>query len=51
MQPKSAVFGLEYTALKRLTEGEKRQCERGITLWLAGMNPRVLGVIQEIAVG
>jgi sulfate permease, SulP family len=45
------VPDLEYTALKMLTEGEKRQRERGIRLWLVGMNPRVLGVIQKSDLG
>ena len=30
----SAVPDLEYTALKMLTQGEKRQRERGVALWL-----------------
>jgi MFS superfamily sulfate permease-like transporter len=47
----SGVFDLEYTALKMLTDGEKRQRERGITLWLVGMNPGVLGVIQRSRFG
>jgi high affinity sulfate transporter 1 len=47
----SAVFDLEYTALKMLTEGEKRQRERGVRLWLVGMNPSVLGVIQRSQLG
>ena len=47
----SAVFDLEYTALKMLTEGEKRQRERGGRLWLVGMNPGVLGVIQRSQLG
>ena len=47
----SAVFDLEYTALKMLTEGEKRQRERGVRLWLVGMNPGVLGVIQRSQLG
>jgi sulfate permease, SulP family len=47
----SAVFDLEYTALKMLTEGEKRQRERGVRLWLVGMNPRVLGVMQRSQLG
>ena len=38
---------MEYTALKMLTEGEKRQRERGVRLWLVGMNPQVLEVIQR----
>jgi len=47
----SGVPDLEYTALKMLTEGEKRQRERGVRLWLVGMNPRVLGVMQGSQLG
>jgi SulP family sulfate permease len=47
----SAVFDLEYTALKMLTDGEKRQRERGVRLWLVGMNPGVLGVLQRSQLG
>ena len=36
----SGVFDLEYTALKMLTEGEKRMRERGVSVWLVGLNPR-----------
>jgi len=45
------VPDLEYTALKMLTEGEKRQRERGVRLWLVGMNPQVLEVIQKSPLG
>ena len=45
------VPDLEYTALKMLTEGEKRQRERGVRLWLVGMNPQVLEVIQRSQLG
>jgi sulfate permease, SulP family len=45
------VFDLEYTALKMLTASEKRQRERGVRLWLVGMNPRVLGVMQRSQLG
>ena len=45
------VPDLEYTALKMLTEGEKRQRERGVELWLVGMNPQVLEVIQRSELG
>ncbi|MNZ84522.1 putative sulfate transporter [compost metagenome] len=41
------VFDLEYTALKTLTEAEKRQRERGIALWLVGMNPGVLAMVRQ----
>lgn len=47
----SPVFDLEYTALKMLTVGEKRQRERGVRLWLVGMNPGVLGVMQRSQLG
>jgi SulP family sulfate permease len=43
----SAVFDLEYTALKMLINGEKRFRERGVAHWLVGMNPSVLGVVQR----
>jgi high affinity sulfate transporter 1 len=45
------VFDLEYTALKMLTEAEKRQRERGVRLWLVGMNPEVLEVVQRSPLG
>lgn len=45
------VFDLEYTALKMLTEAEKRQRERGVRLWLVGMNPEVLDVVQRSPLG
>jgi MFS superfamily sulfate permease-like transporter len=47
----SGVPDLEYTALKALIEGEKRQRELGISLWLVGLNPRVLQVVQKSALG
>ena len=43
----SAVFDLEYTALKMLADAEKKHRERGIRLWLVGMNPEVLSMIQK----
>jgi anti-anti-sigma factor len=43
----SAVFDLEYTALKMLANAEKKHRERGIRLWLVGMNPEVLSMIQK----
>jgi sulfate permease, SulP family len=45
------VPDLEYTALKMLTEGEKRQRERGVRLWLVGMNPKVLDVVERSPLG
>jgi anti-anti-sigma factor len=47
----SAVFDLEYTALKMLTEGERRHRGRGIHLWLTGLNPHVLRVVQRSPLG
>jgi len=47
----SAVPDLEYTALRMLTEAEKRQRERGVMLWLVGLNTQVLAVVQRSALG
>jgi high affinity sulfate transporter 1 len=46
-----AVTDLEYTALKMLSEAEKRQREHGISVWLVGMNPEVLAVVQRSPLG
>jgi SulP family sulfate permease len=45
----SGVFDLEYTALKALIEAEKRMAEYGVSLWLVGLTPPVLGMIQRSA--
>jgi high affinity sulfate transporter 1 len=45
------VFDLEYSALKMLIEGEKRQRERGVLLWLVGLNPEVLAMVQRSSLG
>jgi SulP family sulfate permease len=47
----SGVFDLEYTALKMLTEAEKRHRERGVMLWLVALNPEVLRVVQNSELG
>jgi sulfate permease, SulP family len=47
----SGVPDLEYTALKALSEGEKRQRERQVFLWLVGLNPGVLQVVQKSSLG
>jgi high affinity sulfate transporter 1 len=47
----SGVFDLEYTALKMLTEGEKRQRAHGVSLWLVGLNPDVLAMVQRSPLG
>lgn len=47
----SGVPDLEYTALKMMTEAEKRQREQGVLLWLVGLNPEVLRVVQNSELG
>jgi SulP family sulfate permease len=47
----SGVFDLEYTALKALVEGEERLRARGISVWLVGLTPGVLAVIQRSRLG
>jgi SulP family sulfate permease len=47
----SGVSDLEYTALKMLSDGEKRQRERGVSLWLVGLNPGVLQMVQKSPLG
>jgi len=47
----SGVFDIEYTALKVLTEAEERSRERGVVLWLAGLNPGVLAVVRRAPLG
>jgi sulfate permease, SulP family len=34
-----------------LIEGEKRQRERGVSLWLVGLNPEVLSMVQRSSLG
>ena len=46
-----AVFDLEYTALKMLTEAEKKYREAGIALWLVGLSPGVFAVVQNAPLG
>jgi high affinity sulfate transporter 1 len=47
----SAVFDIEYTALKMLGEAEERLRRDGITLWLAALTPDVLTVVQRTRIG
>jgi high affinity sulfate transporter 1 len=47
----SGVPDLEYTALKMLIEAEKRERDRGVSVWLVGLNPDVLSVIQRSSLG
>ena len=56
-RPKVVVFDfsnvpdLEYTALTMLAEAEKRQRGRGVLLWLAGLDPEVLEMVQRSPLG
>ncbi|PWT93060.1 MAG: sodium-independent anion transporter [Acidobacteria bacterium] len=46
-----AVPDLEYTALKMIIDAEKRLRNAGILIWLVGLNPQVLAVIQRSSLG
>jgi high affinity sulfate transporter 1 len=46
-----AVFDLEYSALKMLTEAEARARGRGIELWLGALQPEVLAVVRRSPLG
>jgi high affinity sulfate transporter 1 len=46
-----AVFDLEYTALKMLTAAEAKSRKNGTTLWLVGLNPGVLALVQRSELG
>ena len=43
----SRVPDIEYSALQALMEGEKRATERGVVVWLAGLNPGVLETVRH----
>ncbi|PSH70877.1 sodium-independent anion transporter [Phyllobacterium brassicacearum] len=43
----SRVFDVEYSALQMMIDGERRFAEEGISIWLAGLNPDVLGFIRR----
>jgi anti-anti-sigma factor len=47
----SGVLDMEYTALKMFTQVAKRQSQHGIQLWLIGMNPAVLALVQRSPLG
>jgi high affinity sulfate transporter 1 len=47
----SGVLDLEYTALKMFANVAKRQSEQGVQLWLIGMTPRVLAIVQRSPLG
>ncbi len=43
----SRVQDVEYSALQMLVEGEQRFAERGVKLWLVGLNPGVLEIVRH----
>lgn len=45
------VFDIEYTALKMLTQAEQHLRQRGVTLWLADLNPGVLEMVHRSPLG
>ncbi len=47
----SAVFDVEYTTLKMFAEGEGRMKERGIAVWLVGLDPEVLAAVRRSPFG
>jgi len=47
----AGVFDLEYTALKALTESEQRMREEGVSIWLIGLAPEVLQMVQRSPLG
>jgi SulP family sulfate permease len=47
----SGVFDLEYSALKMLIQGEKRQREAGVMVWIVGLSPEVQDVIERSPLG
>jgi len=47
----SGVLDMEYTALKMFAQVAQRQSRDGVQLWLIGMNPGVLAVVQRSPLG
>jgi anti-anti-sigma factor len=47
----SAIPDIEYTALTMLTDAEQSLRARGISLWLAGVNPDLLKTIERSPLG
>lgn len=47
----SAIFDLEYSALKLLSEAEERVREQGAELWLAALNPEARSVVERSPLG
>ncbi len=47
----SGVFDLEYSALKALTDAERRLRDAGVSVWLAGLTPDVLAMVRRSPLG
>jgi MFS superfamily sulfate permease-like transporter len=47
----SGVPDFEYSAIKMLVEAEQKYRENGTCLWLVGLNPQVLDMIQRSRLG
>lgn len=47
----SAIFDIEYTALKMLAEADERLERDGITLWLAALNPNAFATVSRSKLG
>lgn len=47
----SAIPDIEYTALVMLTEAEQNLRARGVTLWMAALNPDLLKIIERTPLG
>ncbi len=47
----SGVLDMEYTAVKMFAQLAKRQRQHGVQLWLIGMTPRVLAIVQRSPLG
>jgi sulfate permease, SulP family len=45
------VFDIEYTALRMLIDAEKKMRAAGISLWVVGLNPGVLAMVQRSPLG
>jgi MFS superfamily sulfate permease-like transporter len=47
----SGVPDLEYTALKLLIDAEARERERGVSVWLVALTPKMLEMVQRSPLG
>jgi MFS superfamily sulfate permease-like transporter len=47
----SALFDLEYSALRALAEAEERARSRGVELWLCALNPAARAVVLRSPLG